>query len=318
MNFAVAYVSAWKRYSAMGTEACIFCGAGLHVPLPLEEPLMGEAVLQELVREASASRQGEMLPESFFACVALQAKRPVLVVKEQVGDRQANILVATLYGVSRKETMAGVCVHDSFFCIWATGYHFEAVLPLVDVEVVVMGDSGIGGYDGLLNPRGECGPSKLCVLLAGELNACVGWFEDAGLSIQEIVCCAWMCLCWNDAGAYGPLAVEPAPRPTLSEFRPVPLAGPCAAGVDGRANVQSQGNEYMLQFFAWLFFCYTAHFCEVTELFDTCDVACGQRWAWSCCLGDEVDPCAGNAHGGYGPVPIRELFPSGEAGAMSV
>ncbi len=87
------------------------------MPMPLEEPVMAEAVLQELVREASASRQGEMLPESFFACVALQAKRPVLVVKEQVGDRQGDILVATLYGVSRKDTMAGVCVHDSFFCI---------------------------------------------------------------------------------------------------------------------------------------------------------------------------------------------------------
>ncbi len=69
------------------------------------------------MREASASWQGEMLLESFFACVALQANRPVLVVKEQVGGREGDVLVATLYGVSRQETMAGVCVHESFFCV---------------------------------------------------------------------------------------------------------------------------------------------------------------------------------------------------------
>lgn len=77
-----------------------------------------------------------------------------------------------------------------FFCIWATGNHFEAILPLVDVEVVVMGESGIGGYDCLLNARGECVASLLCVLVASELHACVGWLGDAYLFIQEVVCCA--------------------------------------------------------------------------------------------------------------------------------
>lgn len=97
----------------MGIEARDFCGAGLHVPMPLEEPVMAEAVLQELVREASASRQGEDAAGVFLCMCGAQAKHPMLVVKEQVGDRQGDILVATLYGVSRKDTMAGVCVHDS-------------------------------------------------------------------------------------------------------------------------------------------------------------------------------------------------------------
>lgn len=45
LKLAAAYVNGWKRYSGVGIEARDFCGAGLHVPLPLEEPVMDEAVL---------------------------------------------------------------------------------------------------------------------------------------------------------------------------------------------------------------------------------------------------------------------------------
>ncbi len=64
------------------------------------------------------------------------------------------------------------------------------MLPLQDVEVVVMGDSGVGGYDCLLNPRGEYGAETMYVLLSAELNACVGCLEDACPSIDVAVCCA--------------------------------------------------------------------------------------------------------------------------------